>query len=254
MSQNVYDREDFFEEYSKLPRSQHGLPGALEWPLLEALVGNVTNLKIVDLGCGFGWFCRWARERGAKSIYGIDISNKMLERAQRLSPDDAVISYNVGDLETVELPDQPFYDLAFSSLAFHYIIDLMKLFEKVYACLIPGGRFVFSVEHPIFTSPMKDPSFRLDEQSGRNIWPLDSYAEEGLRVRNWLAEGVHKQHRKIDTYVTLLLETGFVVKALKEWTPTPEYYADRPPEKWNERHRPLFLILAVEKPTNAIKN
>jgi hypothetical protein len=101
---------------------------------------------------------------------------------------------------------------------------------------------------------MKDPSFRLDEQSGSNIWPLDSYAEEGLRVRNWLAEGVHKQHRKIDTYVTLLFETGFVLKALKEWTPTPEYYEDRPPERWNERHRPLFLILAVEKPTSMIKD
>jgi SAM-dependent methyltransferase len=254
MSQNVYDRDDFFEEYSKLPRSQDGLSGALEWPLLEALVGDVMNLNILDLGCGFGWFSRWAREHGARSIYGIDISNKMLERAQQLSPNDALITYSIGDLETIALPQSPVYDLVFSSLAFHYIVDLKKLFQKIHECLVPGGRFVFSVEHPIFTSPMKTPTFRLDEKSGGNIWPLDSYAEEGLRVRNWLAEGVHKQHRKVDTYVTLLLETGFVLKALKEWTPTPEYYAKRPPEKWNERHRPLFLILVGEKALNTINN
>jgi 2-polyprenyl-3-methyl-5-hydroxy-6-metoxy-1,4-benzoquinol methylase len=51
----------------------------------------------LDLGCGFGWFCRWARERGAASVLGVDLSDRMLARAKAASHDDA-ISYAKADL------------------------------------------------------------------------------------------------------------------------------------------------------------
>jgi 2-polyprenyl-3-methyl-5-hydroxy-6-metoxy-1,4-benzoquinol methylase len=65
MTQNIYDNPDFFEGYSQLSRSVRGLAGAPEWPALRTLLPDLHNLRVVDLGCGFGWFCRWARENGA---------------------------------------------------------------------------------------------------------------------------------------------------------------------------------------------
>ena len=82
MTQNIYDDEAFFKEYSRLPRSIEGLDGAPEWPALRAMLPDLRDLNVVDLGCGFGWFCRWARENGAARIAGIDVSEKMLERAR----------------------------------------------------------------------------------------------------------------------------------------------------------------------------
>lgn len=246
MSQNVYDREDFFQEYDKLPRSQEGLAGALEWPLLEKLVGDVSKSTILDLGCGFGWFSRWSGQNGAKSVYSVDVSTKMIQRAKSLAPANSAVTYGIEDLETIQIVPNT-YDLIYSSLAFHYIQDLKELFDRIFAGIIPGGRFIFSVEHPIFTASLVTPKFRHDEKSQSDTWPLDSYAEEGKRVRNWLADGVIKQHRKIETYVTYLLEAGFMITALKEWTPSIEYVEANPQWK-NERHRPLFLILAAEKP------
>ena len=81
MTQNIYDDEDFFREYSRLPRSVAGLDAAPEWPALRALLPDLDGLTVVDLGCGFGWFCRWVREQGAASVLGIDASEKMLARA-----------------------------------------------------------------------------------------------------------------------------------------------------------------------------
>jgi 2-polyprenyl-3-methyl-5-hydroxy-6-metoxy-1,4-benzoquinol methylase len=78
MAQNIYDHPEFFENYSRLRRSVEGLAGAPEWPALRALLPDLRGLQVVDLGCGFGWFCRWAREQGAARVLGIDVSDRML--------------------------------------------------------------------------------------------------------------------------------------------------------------------------------
>ncbi|HEY2551597.1 MAG TPA: class I SAM-dependent methyltransferase, partial [Streptosporangiaceae bacterium] len=73
MTQNIYDNEKFFSGYSRLPRSVEGLDGAPEWPALRAMLPEVSGRRAVDLGCGFGWFCRWARQNGAASVLGLDV-------------------------------------------------------------------------------------------------------------------------------------------------------------------------------------
>jgi SAM-dependent methyltransferase len=95
-------------------------------------------------------------------------------------------------LERVELPAASF-DVAYSSLALHYIEDLERVLETVYRALVAGGRLVFSVEHPIFTAPRR-PGWSVDAD-GRKHWPIDSYLCEGERQTDWLAKGVIKQHR-----------------------------------------------------------
>src|SRR5882757_3088478 len=86
MTQNIYDDEEFFEGYSRLGRSVEGLDGAPEWPALRALLPELRGLRVLDLGCGFGWFCRWAQRAGAAHILGIDVSEKMLARARATTP------------------------------------------------------------------------------------------------------------------------------------------------------------------------
>ena len=81
MAQNIYDRPEFFARYSQLARSVHGLAGAPEWPAVRALLPDLAGKRIVDLGCGFGWFARWARAQGAAHVLGIDLSENMIARA-----------------------------------------------------------------------------------------------------------------------------------------------------------------------------
>ena len=81
MPQNVYDDPDFFAKYSQFRRSVEGLDGAAEWPMLQSMLPGLAGQRVLDLGCGFGWFCRWAREHGAASVVGVDLSERMLARA-----------------------------------------------------------------------------------------------------------------------------------------------------------------------------
>jgi SAM-dependent methyltransferase len=242
MTQNIYDNEAFFEAYSRLTRSVEGLDGAPEWPALRALLPELRGRSVVDLGCGFGWFCRWAREQGAAQVLGIDVSERMLARAQEMT-EDAAITYARADLEEL-VPPAGSFDLVYSSLALHYIRDLSRLLSVVHRTLVPGGRIVFSVEHPIYTAPAEPGWMRTD--SGRKTWPVDRYLDEGPRSTDWLTEGVIKRHRTIATYINTLIRCGFTLSHLEEWGPTEEQIAERP--EWaDERQRPPFLLVAANR-------
>jgi SAM-dependent methyltransferase len=242
MTQNIYDNPEFFEGYSRLSRSVEGLDGAAEWPALKALVPKLRGLRVVDIGCGFGWFCRWARQQGAATVLGLDVSQKMLARA-RATTRDAAITYLRADMECAELP-QAAFDLAYSSLALHYVEDLAGLLAKVHRALTAGGQLVFSVEHPIFTAP-RQPGWSVGV-GGRKTWPVDSYLSEGPRRTDWLAKGVIKQHRTLATYLNLLMRLGFALSHVDEWGPTDEQIAARPVLE-DERQRPMFLLVSARR-------
>ena len=242
MTQNIYDDPEFFEGYSRLGRSIEGLEGAAEWPALKALLSELRSLRVLDIGCGFGWFCRWARQQGAAAVLGIDVSEKMLARAIATTT-DAAITYLRADIECAELPRAAF-DLAYSSLALHYVEDLGGLLAKVHRALAPGGQLVFSVEHPIFTAPMQ-PGWSV-AVDGRKTWRVDSYLCEGPRRTDWLARSVIKQHRTLATYLDLLLQLGFALSHIEEWGPTDEQIAARPALA-DERQRPMFLLVAARR-------
>jgi ubiquinone/menaquinone biosynthesis C-methylase UbiE len=198
--------------------------------------------NVVDLGCGFGWFCRWAREQGAAYVAGIDVSENMLARARADTQDDS-ISYTLADMERIELRPQSF-GLVYSSLALHYVENLERLMAEIHRALIAGGRFVFSVEHPIYTAPI-NPGW-TGEPAGRKSWPVDSYLDEGPRSTDWLTKGVIKQHRTLATYVNMLIGLGFTLRSVEEWAPSEKQIAAHP--EWeNERQRPPFLLIAAQR-------
>ncbi|CNJ30452.1 class I SAM-dependent methyltransferase [Yersinia mollaretii] len=243
MTQNIYDNQAFFSGYAKLSRSVDGLEGAPEWSAIRKILPPLSGRKVVDLGCGYGWFCRYAHSQGAADILGLDVSEKMLNRAKELTPDDDII-YRREDLEKLHLPKQ-MYHLAYSSLTLHYIKELPTLFATVYNTLLPGGSFVFSAEHPIYTAP-KQPGWLIADD-GQKSWPLNSYQAEGERVTNWLADGVIKQHRTLGTYINLLVKQGFVITYLDEWGPTAQQISDNPVLD-EEKERPMLFLLSAKKP------
>lgn len=242
MTQNIYDTEDFFDNYSQLPRSIEGLAGAPEWPALKAQLPAMSGLQVLDLGCGYGWFCRWADEQGASRILGLDVSRKMLARAASMTH-SPVIEYRQADLEQLALTPNS-YDLAYSSLALHYIENLQGLLQTLYQALKPGGQLVFSIEHPIFMAP-RDPVW-LSDSLGRKSWPLNSYQLEGPRVTDWLAPNVIKHHRTLGTLLNLLIASGFSLRHVQEWGPDCHQLASQPALA-EEQERPMILLVAAQR-------
>lgn len=243
MKQNKYDDSVFFSEYENMPRSTKGLNGAGEWPVLKALLPEFKNKSVLDLGCGFGWHCRYAREQQACSVIGVDISEKMLQKAHEMTSDPS-ISYINMPIEDINFPDSQF-DIIISSLAFHYIKSFEAICKKTYRFLKPGGSLVFSVEHPIFTS-RNEQDWYYDSQGNRLHWPVDNYQTEGVRNTTFLTENVIKYHRTFSTYINDLIHAGFKINAVKEPMATEEMVKNVPEMK-DENRRPMFLIILAEK-------
>ena len=244
MKQNKYDEAEFFAAYSAMARSVGGLDEAGEWPALRALMPPLEGTRVLDLGCGFGWHCRYARGAGAASVLGIDLSEKMLARA-RATTDDAAIEYRRMAIEDIGFaPDS--FDLVLSSLAFHYVENLEPVVAKIWQCLRPGGTFLFSAEHPVFTASAAQ-DWHRDATGAVLHWPVDDYSREGRRRTSWMAADVTKYHRTVATYVNTLLDAGFRISRLVEPVPSAQALAAHP--EWaDEVRRPIFVILSAVKP------
>ncbi|YBV97651.1 class I SAM-dependent methyltransferase [Phyllobacteriaceae bacterium JZ32] len=242
MAQNIYDNQDFFAGYSRLPRQVLGLDGAPEWPAVRALLPAVSGRRVVDLGCGFGWASRWMREHGAASVLGLDLSENMIGRA-KADTDDSKIEYRIADLETVTLPEAAF-DLAYSALTFHYIRDFGRLVRTIHRALAPGGDLVFTIEHPIFMAAVH-PHWIADED-GRKTWPVNRYSIEGERRTDWFAKGVIKYHRTIGTTLNTLIRSGFQILAVEEFAPSREQITQMP-ELEEELERPMMLLVSARR-------
>jgi SAM-dependent methyltransferase len=243
MKQNKYDDPEFFAKYSQMPRSIHGLEGTGEWPAFRSLLPDLRDQRVLDLGCGFGWHCRYARRQGARSVIGVDLSEKMLAHAQATT-DDSAIQYRRGAIEDVDFPAEEF-DLVISSLALHYVERFDVVCRNVHRWLKPDGLFVFSAEHPIFTSRPAQ-QWCLGPQGERLHWPVDDYQKEGPRQTQWLADSVVKYHRTAATYFNTLVDSGFCVRRLLEPAPPAEMLAQHP-EWQDECRRPIFILFAAAK-------
>lgn len=242
MKENRYDDAEFFKKYSEMTRSRLGLAGAGEWAELEKILPDFEGRTLLDLGCGYGWHCKYAAEHGASRIVGIDISHKMLDTARSINSHDC-IQYCQSAMEDLDFAPGSF-DIVFSSLAFHYIQDFSSLVSHISQWLRKGGDFVFSVEHPVFTAQGSQ-NWYCDKEGNILHFPVDNYYYEGKREAIFLDEKVVKYHRTLTTYLETLLQNGFEIRHVIEPQP-PENMMDIPGMK-DEMRRPMMLLIGAVK-------
>ncbi|MBV8328592.1 class I SAM-dependent methyltransferase [Chryseobacterium sp.] len=243
MKENKYDQPSFFDQYEKMLRSRIGLEGAGEWHTLKNMLPDFKGKTVLDLGCGFGWHCRYAIENGATSVIGIDLSEKMLARAKEINNPEG-IQYEKKALEDADYPDQSF-DIVLSSLTLHYVESLETIVQNIYRWLNFGGYFIFSVEHPIFTAEGGQ-DWIYDKNGEKTCWPVDRYFIEGTRNTTFLGENVIKYHRTLTSYVNTLLKHGFKIREVVEPQPGQEMLKEIPEMK-DELRRPMMLLISAEK-------
>lgn len=243
MKENKYDNDLFFKKYSQMGRSKDGLLAAGEWETLKQLLPDFHGKRVLDLGCGYGWHCIYAMEQGAASVVGVDISQKMLAVAREKTSYPEV-DYLCLPMEEVDFPSERF-DIVISSLALHYTPDYEPLVQKIQDMLTPGGCFVFSAEHPVFTAEGSQ-DWVYDEQGSIRHFPVDNYYVEGKRIAPFLGEPVVKYHRTLTTYLNTLLSHGFSITQIVEPQPSDELCASVPGMK-DELRRPMMLLVSAMK-------
>lgn len=242
MKESQYDDPAFFEKYGQMARSRQGLKGAGEWRELQKLLPDFSGKRVLDLGCGYGWHCKYAADHGAACVLGTDISRRMLEKAREING-AAAVTYRQAAMEELSFEEGAF-DVVLSSLVFHYVEDYRGMIEKIGKWLAKGGSFVFSVEHPVFTA-YGSQDWYYDENGNILHFPVDNYYYEGKREAVFLGERMTKYHRTLTTYLSALLAAGFELKAVVEPKP-PEDMMELPGMR-DEMRRPMMLLVKAEK-------
>jgi trans-aconitate methyltransferase len=237
---SAYEEEDFFKNYMNRRRRPESPNNSIEKPILLKLMGNVEGKKILDLGCGDAEIGVELLREGAGAYIGLEGSENMIHFAEENLKGTAgqILHSSMEEWQ----PQAEENNLVLSRFALHYLEDLGSVFTKVHDSLMPSGRFVFSVQHPVLTSSSKSA-----EGSGRRTdWVVDDYFNQGERSEPWIGKQVIKYHRTVEEYFTLLLEAGFIIEDLREGTPKAENFSTR--EEYERRMRiPLVLMFACRK-------
>jgi len=118
-----------------------------ERPSLQAILGDLNGLNVLDLGCGSGVYAQYLLEHGAELVTCVDVSEEMIGIVSKKFS-DKVVAYtqDIG----LGLPEEPSekFDVIISPLVLHYIEDLDVVFKEASRVLKSGGYMAFSTHHP----------------------------------------------------------------------------------------------------------
>jgi predicted TPR repeat methyltransferase len=135
-----------FEDFAGSFDSTLASLGYLDMPRAMAQAAAVgtgpSGLDILDAGCGTG-LCGSLFKPAARRLTGVDISPRMLEKAQALSIYDELVAADVIAFMTGRAEA---FDLIVSSDVLPYMGDLSRFLQAARASLRPQGRLVISAE------------------------------------------------------------------------------------------------------------
>ena len=139
--------QQHFDEFAPtfdevLGRLEYRAPEQVAEQIARIFPKPSASLAIVDLGCGTGR-CGPLVRAWAAHLVGVDLSEKMLERAERLGVYDVLVQRELtGYLDDKEAA----FDLAFAADTFIYFGPLEEVFAATFRALVPGGVFVAGFE------------------------------------------------------------------------------------------------------------
>lgn len=171
---------------------------------------DIAGKHILEIGCGSAPCSRWLSARGAK-VVAFDISEEMLRYGQRsMTPQTHL------PLIQASAEDLPFatasFDIAFSSFgAIPFVANSQQVMHEVARVLRPGGRFVFSITHPMRWI------FR-DEPDEQGLVAVHSYFNRsGYIERDEAGTATYAEHhRTLGDRIRELRAAGFVLEDLIE--------------------------------------
>ena len=86
----------------------------------------------------------------------------------------------------------------------------------------------------------------MNDENGKEIWPVSKYAAEGQRRDEWFVKDVLKYHRTMATTLNTLIDTGFTIRRIEEF-PSKVKHVEQNPEYKIELERPMFLIISCHR-------
>jgi len=126
--------------------------------VVSQTLGDISRLKLVDIGCGSGGITRSLARLGAL-VTGVDPNASAIETAQS---EGGGPTYRVAHAEELGLSDTSF-DIAIFSNSLHHVEDMPAALAQAYRIVKPGGRI--AVLEPVAPDPFQSVMRFIDDES-----------------------------------------------------------------------------------------
>ncbi|MBM6617373.1 class I SAM-dependent methyltransferase [Bacillus suaedaesalsae] len=228
--------------WNKVAHHFHGVEALPEYgPFTETedelhLFDEIKGKKVLEIGCGSGHSLKYMSDRHASELWGIDLSQSQIETAK-----STLIGLNTNLIcspmeEECGIPKE-YFDMAFSIYALGWSTDLSKTTTLIYSYLKQGGSFIFSWEHPFYSSltSRNEELILSREYQKEDMWEIPSFKGESVQAII--------PRRKLSTFLNELIRVGFKIEKLIEGEVSSKY--DNEIGEISERYYSLYKTRLV---------
>jgi 2-polyprenyl-3-methyl-5-hydroxy-6-metoxy-1,4-benzoquinol methylase len=243
------DAADVWEDFVETGKDWYRL--GVHGPALLRACGDVKGLRVLDLGCGQGYFSRLLAEVGAE-VTGVDLSEKQIEYALKHEREQPLgIEYLVLDATSIaeRWPAQSF-DLVTACMAIDDVPEPLEALKAARRVLKGDGRCIFSTVHPVMDAPVR--GWELDGDGRKVMYKLGRYFDSGPSICPWTMARLERcwtspfLRLTFEGWSELIEQAGFLIRRVYEPRPT-EAEAAAMPEVEDCRDFPSFLIFDLVK-------
>lgn len=237
--------EDFVESGKDYYRHEiHG-------PALLAVCEPLAGQRVLDLGCGQGFFTRQLAQHGAQAV-GVDISEELLALAHRHEAEEPLgIEYYLTNAAEVHLRFAAgSFDLVTACFALHDMAKPAAALRSAHHVLKDGGRLAFAGPHPGTDTPYRE--WELNPDGSQGALKINHYFDSGPTVLHW---GMKRLIQHFDTpywrhtlseWSAMIAQAGFLIRRVYEPRATAEQ-VQRNRHLEDARRLPYVLILELVK-------
>lgn len=209
------------------------------------------GMRVLDLACGEGFVTEKIAATGA-DVTGADISKELIEKAKARG---GQVTYHAAPAENLSFTKDTSFDAVTCILALQNMESLEPVFREVARVLVPGGRFIFVLNHPVLRIPKRS-SWGSDIEKEIQYRRLDGYylpSREKMLAHPGDPKSEHTWsfQRSLEEYFKALFKAGFTVTGFEEWI-SHKTSEKGPRQKAEDRARKEFpMFLMVEATTGA---
>lgn len=208
------------------------------------LFPDLSNTKVLDIGCGSGHSLKWCGDQGAVELWGLDLSTRQIEIAHNylLECGYSPNLFNAPMESDCGLPKN-YFDIVYSIYALGWTTELKGTLANICSYLKPGGTFIFSWDHPLM---------RCLDSISENLLLSGSYTTDESISYIQRGQPVTIRNYRLSTYINALADAGFMVERLIEETESTilkkdaafssQYYSE-----WKAQKIPLSFVIKAMK-------
>ncbi len=217
-------------------------------PNILRLVAPKKGLRVLEIGCGEGFFARALSAEGA-SVTACDISPELVAIGKETGGN---VTFHVSKAQDLSWVSDASYDVVLAVLTLQNMESIDTVMQEVRRVLAPKGRYIFVLNHPVVRIP-KSSSWGYDEKEKVQYRRLDGYlsakkTEIDMHPGKKSNSVTYSFHRSLQEYMKILRTAGFCIVRLEEWIShrTSEKGPRAHAEDAARKEFPLFMMIETE--------